>query len=125
MIAKKVAGTVILNKQNGQKKFLVRHTEEEYGLIEAPIAIEGTNMATILNELKQLAGLDITNIDLVELTSIRSGQDRTPLYVFEMTESADGDFGDEEKGEYTWEKASKLSEILSKFNVSVVPVFDE
>lgn len=122
MIAKKVAGIVILNKKNGEKQFLVRRTATAYGLIEAPINAQTTNMAAILNQLKLIAGLDIATIDLVELTSITEGDERTPLYVFEMGEvETTVNAGDE----YTWEKASKLSEILSKFNVSVVPVFDE
>lgn len=125
MQTKKVTGTIMLNKNNGEKSFLVQHCGDEYAFIRGEINSEMTSMAVILNELKNQATIDINLIDLVELVSIKIDDTRTPLFVFEMSEDNYHSVVHQVSDTYSWQNAVKLSEMLKELDLSEAPVFND
>lgn len=115
----RVAGTVILNQQDGHKKFLVQKDQETVNFIQTTIDTNYTSLACILDKLTQSVGLDSDAMDLVELTNINIEDEKLPLFVFSL---------DEENietsalnSEFLWEEPSTLRMVLQHFNVSGVP----
>ncbi|MGX6970879.1 hypothetical protein [Vagococcus bubulae] len=115
----RVAGTVILNQQDGHKKFLVQKDQETVSFIQTTIDTNYTSLACILDKLTQSVGLDSDAMDLVELTNINIEDEKLPLFVFSL---------DEENietsalnSEFLWEEPSTLRMVLQHFNVSGVP----
>ncbi|WEG74997.1 hypothetical protein [Vagococcus intermedius] len=118
-----VAGTVILSSSNGEKKFLVKKTESDFDFITTSMNDEITSLASILQELKTEAMMDVSSIDLVELTNVSIDEQKMPLFVFEMNEISYQK--NEELGNgFTWETPKTFREVLTKFNVSGVPIFE-
>lgn len=115
----RVAGTVILNLQDGHKKFLVQKEDGNVSFIQATIDNNYTSLACILEKLTQSVGLDSDLMDLVELTNINIENDKLPLFVFSLNEedikycSLDSEF--------LWEEPATLRMVLQHFNVSGVP----
>ena len=115
----RVAGTVILNQQDGHKKFLVQKDQETVSFIQTTIDTNYTSLACILDKLTQSVGLNSDAMDLVELTNINIEDEKLPLFVFSL---------DEENietsvlnSEFIWEEPSTLRMVLQHFNVSGVP----
>ncbi|UUV99701.1 hypothetical protein [Vagococcus luciliae] len=115
----RVAGTVILNQQDGHKKFLVQKDQETVSFIQTTIDTNYTSLACILDKLTQSVGLNSDAMDLVELTNINIEDEKLPLFVFSL---------DEENietsvlnSEFLWEEPSTLRMVLQHFNVSGVP----
>ncbi|RGI32424.1 hypothetical protein [Melissococcus sp. OM08-11BH] len=115
----RVAGTVILNQQDGHKKFLVQKDQETVSFIQTTIDTNYTSLACILDKLTQSVGLNSDAMDLVELTNINIEDEKLPLFVFSL---------DEENietralnSEFFWEEPSTLRMVLQHFNVSGVP----
>lgn len=115
----RVAGTVILNQQDGHKKFLVQKNQGSVGFIQTSINSNYTSLACILEKLTQSVGLDSDAMDLVELTNINIENEKLPLFVFSL---------DEEEidscilsSEFLWEEPATLRMVLQHFNVSGVP----
>ncbi|MGX4685723.1 hypothetical protein JNUCC83_02310 [Vagococcus sp. JNUCC 83] len=115
----RVAGTVILNLQDGHKKFLVQKEDGNVSFIQTTIDNNYTSLACILEKLNQSVGLDSDLMDLVELTNINIENDKLPLFVFSLNEedikycSLDSEF--------LWEEPATLRMVLQHFNVSGVP----
>lgn len=117
----KVAGTVILNQENGHKKFLVKKENKDVAFINVSGNSNVTSLACILDELNDVVGLDSSHMELVELTNINIHEEKVPFYVFSMDETKlSHDMGD---NAFLWETPSILREVLQKFNVSGVPYF--
>ncbi|WP_326716542.1 hypothetical protein [Vagococcus jeotgali] len=117
----KVAGTVILNQENGHKKFLVKKENKDVAFINVSGNSNVTSLACILDELNDVVGLDSSHMDLVELTNINIHEEKVPFYVFSMDETKL--LHDMEDNVFLWETPSILREVLQKFNVSGVPYF--
>ncbi|MBE9390109.1 hypothetical protein [Vagococcus salmoninarum] len=115
-----VAGTVILNSANGDKKFLVRKSENKFDFVTTPMNQDLTNLACILQELKSEVMMDVNSIDLVELTNVIVENKKMPLFVFEMEDRGEKLVLEEE---YVWETPTTLRAVLNKFQVSGVPIF--
>ncbi len=63
----------------------------------------------------------MTSIGLIELTTINLGNDKVPLFVFEMEEELlDPNFSMES---YAWEPPATLRGVLEKLDISGVPIF--
>lgn len=116
-----VAGTVILNKKNGHKKFLVKKESEHVEFIQAPIDTQYTSLACILNELSKTANLDLSSMELVELTNINVREENIPLFVFSLDEDKISD--KPINNNLKWEEPAILREVLQLFKVSGVPFF--
>lgn len=117
---KRVAGTVMLNLQNGTKKFLMHMVGEQVELATTTFSNDRTGLATILQLFKETAHLDVTTIKLVELTNGHIGEANIPLFVFETNE--DG-FNSELPREYSWEDGERFSEIIQDYDIEGVPFF--
>lgn len=120
MFNKKIAGTIILNLNDGSKKFLVHPVEGSMEFVTTKVSENMTGLASMLQLFKEEIQLDVTSISLVELTNAHSGAENMPLFVFEMSEdpivSAIG-------GQYVWEKPSELKNLLASYAIEGVPMF--
>ena len=116
-----VAGTVMLNSVSGDKKFLVKKSEKEFVFVTTPRNEEQTSLACILQELKSEVMMDVSTIDLVELTNVSIEKEKMPLFVFEMDEKIDVKRLGED---YAWETPNTLRNVLNKFQISGVPIFE-
>lgn len=121
MSNQQVAGTIMLNGENGVKKFLVKKINDHYEFVVGRISDEKTSLACILQELKTSVKVNVAEIELVELTNINWNDKKVPLFVFEMdtTISADPIIA----SEYVWETPATLRDVLGSFNVTGVPIF--
>lgn len=115
----RVAGTVILNQQDGHKKFLVQKKDDTVSFIQTTINNNYTSLACILEKLTQSAGLDSDVMDLVELTNINVENEKLPLFVFSLDEECI-DYSSLNP-EVLWEEPATLRMVLQDFNVSGVP----
>ena len=88
MSNKKVAGTIILNLNDGSKKFLMHPIGEAIEFAMAKVSDEMTGLASMLQWFKEEVQLDVTSISLVELTNAHINKENVPLFVFEMDEQA-------------------------------------
>ncbi|MBL1224698.1 hypothetical protein [Enterococcus sp. BWR-S5] len=120
MSNKRVAGTIMLNLQDGTKKFLVHPTENQAEFIVAEVSEEMTGLASILQFFKSNIQLDVTSISLVELTNAHSETEDLPLFVFEMEE---GDAAVLTTDTYIWETPSSLKGLLSTYDMAGMPMF--
>ncbi|MGO3733158.1 MAG: hypothetical protein ACTJHC_08240 [Vagococcus sp.] len=118
----KVAGTVILNQEDGHKKFLVKKDVNQVEFIMASIKEPYTSLASILNELKKTVNLNPTDMELVELTNVSVDNEKIPLFVFSLEESTDQKTVDGSR--FTWEEPATLREVLQTFQISGVPYFN-
>lgn len=115
----KVAGTVILNQEDGHKKFLVRKENDQVEFVMTKVDNEYTSLACILNEFRDEVHLDTGNMELVELTSVYFGELKMPLFVFSLDEEKES--LDVEDSIFSWEDPKTLREILENFEISGVP----
>lgn len=115
----KVAGTVILNQEDGHKKFLVRKRSNQVEFVMTDTNAQYTSLACILNEFRDEVQLDTKKMDLVELTSVSLDNVKIPLFVFSLDEKKDS--LDVDKGGFIWEEPSILREVLKNFEISGVP----
>ncbi|MGX6979958.1 hypothetical protein ACWN8V_12060 [Vagococcus elongatus] len=118
---KLVAGTVILNEKNGGKRFLLHENSERLDFIMASIDEERTSLACILEALKNEAHVDLEKISLVELTNIQVAKQKIPFYVFEIEEEY---LKLEYPSGYKWELPCNLRKVLSRRQVTGVPIFN-
>ncbi|MGG5341681.1 hypothetical protein IGI58_002376 [Enterococcus sp. AZ020] len=120
MSNKKVAGTIILHLNDGSKKFLVHPVDGSMQFVTTKVSEEMTALASMLQIIKEEVLLDVTSINLVELTNAHTEVENMPLFVFEMNE----DSGIPTIGStYVWEKPSELKNLLSSFEIEGVPMF--
>ena len=116
-----VAGTVMLNSANGDKKFLVHKDDDKFNFVMTPIDGDRTSLACILTALKSEVEVDVNSIELVELTNVQMDSKKMPFYVFEIEEvAATGELTES----YVWETPSTLRSVLNKFQISGVPIFE-
>lgn len=117
---KKVAGTVMLHLENGSKKFLL-HTQGETAELASTVFTEDkTGLANILQFFKEKIHLDVTTINLVELTNGYIDQESIPLFVFETQElGQDIQLPDD----YHWEEPQVFRKIIEDYDIEGVPFF--
>lgn len=116
-----VAGTVMLNAANGDKRFLVKKYHENFEFVKTHIDEDLTSLACILKELKSHVMMDVDTIDLLELTNIEVNSKKVPLFVFEVEETATNNQIAEN---YVWETPNILRNVLKEFQISGVPIFE-
>jgi hypothetical protein len=116
---KKVAGTIMLNLNDGSKKFLVHPVGGLMGFVTAKVSEDMTGLASILQIFKEEIQLDVTSISLVELTNAHSAAENMPLFVFEMSEQDMVAINED----YVWEKPSELKNLLASYEIEGVPMF--
>ncbi|MFK4567546.1 hypothetical protein [Enterococcus sp. UD-01] len=119
MSNKKVAGTIMLNLNDGSKKFLVHPVGGLMGFVTAKVSEDMTGLASILQIFKEEIQLDVTSISLVELTNAHSAAENMPLFVFEMSEQDMVAINED----YVWEKPSELKNLLASYEIEGVPMF--
>lgn len=118
-MGKKVAGTIMIHLSDDSKRFLVYSTSEtkEFPMTEA---LEGqTALANYLNFLKEEIQIDVTKIDLVELTNTNAAGCNTPLFVFEAKYH---DIHELPEG-FEWAEPESVREILTTNQIEGVPLF--
>ena len=121
MSNQQVAGTIMLNGENGDKKFLVQKIHDHYEFVIAQISDEKTSLACILQELKSSVKVNVVEIELVELTNVNLNEQKVPLFVFEMDTDVNSD--PFIASDYVWETPATLRDVLGSFNVTGVPIF--
>lgn len=120
MSNKKVAGTIMLNQKDGAKRFLVHPVGQWKEFITTEVSSDMTGLASILQFFKEEIQLDVTSINLVELTNAHTGQENLPLFVFEMSEEEEIPTIDKN---FVWEKPSELKKLLASYAIEGVPMF--
>lgn len=120
MSNKKVAGTIMLNQKDGAKKFLVHPVGQWTEFITTEVSSDMTGLASILQFFKKEIQLDVTSINLVELTNAHTNQENLPLFVFEMSEEEELPTIDKN---FVWEKPSELKKLLASYAIEGVPMF--
>ena len=78
---KRVAGTVILHLEDGTKRFLLHNLGNEKKFLSVELSNERTGLACVLQLLKEKAHLDVSTLQLVELTSGGENDQKIP-YLF-------------------------------------------
>lgn len=120
MTEKKVSATVIMHMQDGSKKFLVHMINEKQELVTTDMLNERTGLANILDFLKTQVHLDISQVNLVELTNGQIRKVSIPLFVFETAErDQQGRLPDE----YSWEEPHEFRKIIQEFDIEGMPFF--
>ncbi|MFC0233820.1 hypothetical protein ACFFIF_07435 [Vagococcus entomophilus] len=119
----KVAGTIMLNGEDGSKYFLVEKKASSFTFFQTETKNGLTSLACILEEIKQNVPVDTKLLDLVDLTSVTYEGIKVPLFVFEL---------DEEKAKkieldsmFSWEPPETLRNVLKSLEVSGVPIFSQ
>ena len=120
MANKKVAGTVILHLENGLKRFLMHQVGEEVNFIATDYREEKTGLANILEQLRESVQLDITKIDLVDLTNGQFNNKSVPLFVFETYEK---NLTKNVSSDYQWVEPEKFRQTIKKFSIEGMPIF--
>lgn len=120
MSNKKVAGTIMLNLNDGSKKFLVQPVGESMAFVTTKVSEDMTGLASMLQVFKEEVQLDVTSINLVELTNAHTDAENMPLFVFEMNEDLVVPTID---NRYVWEKPSELKNLLASYDIQGVPMF--
>ncbi|MHC5268268.1 hypothetical protein ACYSNO_03645 [Enterococcus sp. LJL98] len=117
---KKVAGTVILHLKDGTKRFLLHNAGTEIKFLTVELSNERTGLACALQLLKEEACLDVTTIQLVELTNGFEDNEKIPLFVFEMTEKEEVPVL---PTNICWEDAEQFRELIQAFKIEGMPFF--
>lgn len=117
---KRVAGTVMLHLEDGSKKFLMRVVDEKLELASTAFSEERTGLANILQLLKETVHLDISCINLVELTNGYADNMSIPLFVFETQEK---DQSMSLPTEYAWREARDFRQIIQDYDIDGMPFF--
>ncbi|MDH6365841.1 hypothetical protein M2139_002864 [Enterococcus sp. PF1-24] len=121
MSTKRVAGTIMLHLQDGSKKFLLQNNDEGIDFAITNFSEEATGLASMLRYFKEKVPMDVTNIELVELTNICFENKKIPFFVFSAKEA---DVFQEDLSEnFFWEESTKIGERLENFEISGVPLF--
>ncbi|MBM7689367.1 hypothetical protein BCR24_11415 [Enterococcus ureilyticus] len=120
MSNKKVAGTIMLNLNDGSKKFLVHPDGESMAFVTTKVSEDMTGLASMLQFFKEEIQLDVTSINLVELTNAHTDAENMPLFVFEMNEEH---MNSTNNDSYVWEKPSELKNLLASYDIQGVPMF--
>ncbi|MGX7245815.1 hypothetical protein ACWOC1_13310 [Enterococcus quebecensis] len=117
---KKVAGTIMLNLNDGSKKFLVHPVGNSMEFVTVKVSEDMTGLASMLQLFKEEIQLDITSISLVELTNAHTDAENMPLFVFEMNEDQTVS---KINDNYVWEKPTELKNLLASYEIEGVPMF--
>lgn len=121
MANKKIASTIMLHLEDGTTKFLVQAVDDSVTFATTQVATEQTGLASALQMLKNTLHIDVTNINLVELTNTSIADQKMPLFVFEAQETAID--LDEMAEEYLWEDSARLQTLLADYQFDGVPFF--
>lgn len=117
---KRVAGTIMLHLEDGSKKFLVHSRENKLEFACADHSNDKTGLANILSFLKENVHIDVSKINLMELTNTHINQENVPLFVFETEQKNQ----QEQLGEgYHWEDPGQMRTVLGIYEVDGVPIF--
>lgn len=117
---KRVAGTVMLHLEDGSKKFLMCINEDKLELASTAFLEERTGLANILQLLKDAVQLDITHINLLELTNGKAQDMNVPLFVFEAKEKEQPETL---PASYKWTEAKVFREAIQRYNIDGMPFF--
>ncbi|MDA9471935.1 hypothetical protein C240_2124 [Enterococcus sp. 5H] len=120
MSNKKVAGTIMLNLNDGSKKFLVHPVADSMEFVTTKVSENMTGLASMLQVFKEEIQLDVASINLVELTNAHTDAENMPLFVFEMNEE---NIVSTINNAYVWEKPSELKNLLASYDIEGVPMF--
>lgn len=118
---KQIAATVILNKADGSKRFLMHQTSEQSTLIVANVDEEKTGLANVLQVLKENVAIDVYQLQLVELTNGIIKDKRMPIFVFEMNENQE--INVELPTGFTWQDPQFFMDRIANFEVKGMPLF--
>ncbi|AQP53485.1 hypothetical protein CBF34_00010 [Vagococcus penaei] len=121
MSQSKVAGTVMLNLENGEKKFLVEKEKNQFHFISTTIDSNYTSLACMLKELKDVVKLDTSKMDLFELTNLTVSSESMPLFVFTLEEADLVPKNSE--SQFIWEDPKVIKGVLDGIDISGVPFF--
>jgi hypothetical protein len=117
---KRVAGTIMLHLEDGTKRFLVHAIDDTVEFAVANISEGKTGLANILNFLKDIVHIDVSTINLMELTNTHIDHENVPLFVFEATQQ-------NQKNElaegYHWEEPEQMRVVLGTYEIEGVPLF--
>lgn len=110
----------MMHLENGSKKFLLHSQDGNPELASIAFAEGKTGLANILQLFKESVHLDISTIDLVELTNGYIDSENIPLFVFETQESIQSQ---QLPDGYEWEEPTVFRQIIKDYNIEGVPLF--
>lgn len=117
---KTIAGTIILNQNDGTKKFLVHLGKNDIEFATTKVLEEMTGLASILQFLKKEIQIDVNNIRLIELTNAHKDLENIPLFVFGIDEA---ELEIKAFENYSWEQPAKVKKLLDSYDIEGVPMF--
>ena len=120
MANKKVAGTVILHLEDGSKRFLMHQENEEIKFVATESYEDKTGLANILERLRESVQLDITKINLVDLTNGQVDKQSMPLFVFETNEK---DLIHALPAQYKWVQPEMFRQAIKQYAIEGMPIF--
>lgn len=118
MSNKQVAATVIVSDAEGEKRFLMRQSEEELQFIVTAVQDELTGLASILRCLKDDYTIPVETLQLVELTNALVDDKQLPFFVFSLNEFVplvDSKFG--------WATPQEFQKALVDVTIEGAPLF--
>lgn len=121
MHSQNVAGTIILHKENGEKKFLIQQNTTEFQFITATQDVGQTGLSCILEAIKQNVDISIDAISLFELTNVYTQNKRMPFFVFEMKTTETKNLPCL-SSKFIWGDSSTFSNLLQTLQIAGVPV---
>lgn len=110
----------MLHLEDGSKRFLMYAAGDKLELASTDFSEEQTGLANILQLLKESVHLDITNVNLVELTNGYADNMSMPLFVFETKEKEQSNTLSEE---YTWTEAKVFRQVIQDYEIEGMPFF--
>ncbi|XUB35536.1 hypothetical protein IGI41_000521 [Enterococcus sp. DIV0876] len=105
---------------NGSKRFLMHMNEGNAELASTDFSEDKTGLATILQLFKERIQLDVTAIELVELTNGNIDTQNIPLFVFETQEAEQTQ---QLPAGYAWEEPNTFRKIIEDYDIEGVPFF--
>lgn len=120
-----VACTVMVNDENGRPVFLVRKETEGYSFPATTVEPKKTGLACVIERIKETLDIDVTHLELNELTNAVVEEHRVPLFVFSYLDEkvqnpmqllpADSSL--------SWLHSENLTQTLEEWQISGVPQF--
>lgn len=121
-----VACTVMAKDEEGDFVFLVENHSKGFGFLRTAIGENKTGLASIIEKVKEELTIDVSELELYELTNAVVEKSRIPLFVFSCRNEGIN-FNDVliEGSNLSWQYSESLSPTFEKWQISGVPQFQK
>lgn len=123
-----VAGTVMALDKDGKSVFLVANQSgkaDDFSFPATKLSKDRTGLASILEDLKEKLTIEVSSLNLFELTNAVVDDMRIPLFIFEMPKEMENleMLLKPSESNLSWQHTSALRDALKTWEISGVPQF--